>query len=78
METKNTPTETSPIETALAEQNITAQVIAKLKTDYSGLKINGIDDKEGFEGAHDASDDVTATAKCFFELKKQNLLVITE
>ena len=31
-----------------------------------------------FEGAHDASDDVTATAKCFFELKKQNLLVITE
>lgn len=31
-----------------------------------------------FEGAHDASDDVTATAKCFFELKKRNLLVITE
>lgn len=31
-----------------------------------------------FEGAHDASDDVTATAKCFFELKKRNLLVISE
>lgn len=29
-----------------------------------------------FEGAHDASDDVTATAKCFFELKRQKLLVI--
>ena len=34
--------------------------------------------KADFEGAHDASDDVTATAKCFFELKRQNLLVITE
>jgi len=31
-----------------------------------------------FEGAHDASDDVTAMAKCFFELKRRNLLVITE
>lgn len=31
-----------------------------------------------FEGAHDASDDVTATAKCFFDLKKRNLLVISE
>lgn len=31
-----------------------------------------------FQGAHDASDDVTATAKCFFELKRRNLLVITE
>ncbi len=31
-----------------------------------------------FDGAHDASDDVTATAKCFFELKRRNLLVITE
>jgi len=31
-----------------------------------------------FDGAHDASDDVTATAKCFFELKKRNLLVIPE
>lgn len=27
-----------------------------------------------FEGAHDASDDVSATAKCFFQLKKQNLI----
>ena len=31
-----------------------------------------------FEGAHDASDDVAATAKCFFELKRQKLLVIQE
>lgn len=29
-----------------------------------------------FEGAHDAGDDVTATAKCFFELKKQNLITL--
>ena len=49
METQNNLTEASPIETALAEQNVTAQVIAKLKSDYSGLTINGIDDKEGFE-----------------------------
>ena len=27
-----------------------------------------------FEGAHDASDDVNATAKCFFALKKQELI----
>lgn len=27
-----------------------------------------------FEGAHDAYDDVTATAKCFFELTKRGLL----
>lgn len=54
METKNNPTTQGPIETALAEQNITAQVIAKLKTDYSGLKINGIDDKEGFKRVEDA------------------------
>jgi DNA polymerase III epsilon subunit-like protein len=27
-----------------------------------------------FEGAHDALDDVKATAKCYFELKKQNLI----
>ena len=29
-----------------------------------------------FEGAHDALDDVKAMAKCFFELKRQKLLVI--
>lgn len=42
-------TKESVIETALAKENITAQVIAKLKADYSGLTINGIDDKEGFK-----------------------------
>lgn len=55
METTNqNPTEVSPIETALAEQNVTAQVIAKLKADYLGLTINGIDDKEGFEAVEKA------------------------
>lgn len=49
MTTETTTIETNPIELALAEQNVTAQVIAKLKSDYSGLTINGIDDKEGFE-----------------------------
>lgn len=54
MNTETIPTETSPIEQALAEQNVTAQVIAKLKADYSGLTINGIDDKEGFEAVEKA------------------------
>ena len=31
---------------------------------------------KGFEGAHDAMDDVKACANCFFELKKRNLIVI--
>lgn len=30
---------------------------------------------EGFEGAHDALDDVKACAKSFFELKKRNLIL---
>jgi DNA polymerase III subunit epsilon len=30
--------------------------------------------KEGFEGAHDALNDVRATIKCFFELKNKNLI----
>ena len=29
-----------------------------------------------FEGAHDALDDVKATAKCFFELKRKKLITI--
>ncbi len=36
------------IEQALEKENITKQIIAKLKSDYSGLKINGIDDVDGF------------------------------
>ena len=52
---ENTQLETiSPIETALAKENITNQVIEKLKADYSGLKINGIDDKAGFKAVEDA------------------------
>lgn len=31
--------------------------------------------KEGFEGAHDALDDVRACAKSFFELKKRNIIL---
>lgn len=46
--------EVSVIETTLSEQNITKQIIAKLKSDYSGLKINGIDDNEGFKKVEDA------------------------
>lgn len=46
--------EVSVIETALAKENITKQIIAKLKADYSGLKINGLDDKEGFKAVEDA------------------------
>ena len=33
---------------------------------------------EGFDGAHDALNDVMATAKCFFELKKRNQITINE
>lgn len=48
--TNNTElTEVSPIETALAAQNVTAQVIQALKDKYMGLKINGIDDTTGFK-----------------------------
>jgi DNA polymerase III subunit epsilon len=31
-----------------------------------------------FEGAHDALDDVTATAKCFFQIQREKLLTTTE
>jgi len=47
-------TQESPIETALAKENVTAQVIAKLKADYSNLTINGIDDREGFDAVEKA------------------------
>ena len=45
METKQEVAQKSPIETALAKENVTAQVIAELKTKYSGLTIKGLDDK---------------------------------
>lgn len=54
METQTQVEEVSPIETALASQNITNQVIAKLKADYLGLTIKGIDDKVGFKAVEDA------------------------
>lgn len=38
----------------LAKQNVTEAVIAKLKTDYLPLKIDGIDDKEGYKKVHGA------------------------
>ncbi len=34
--------------------------------------------KQDFEGAHDALNDVMATAKCFFELQKNNLIQFTQ
>lgn len=54
MNESETLTETNVIETALAKENVTNQVIAKLKTDYLGLKINGIDDKVNFKLVEDA------------------------
>lgn len=42
------------IETALRRQNITEQVLAELKT-YSSLKINGIDDAEGYQAVKSAA-----------------------
>lgn len=54
MESTNQVTEVSVIETALAKENVTAQVIAKLKADYLGLTINGLDDKKGFEAVETA------------------------
>jgi hypothetical protein len=60
-------TQSTQIETALAKENITAQVIAKLKENYFDLKINGLSDKEGFKA-------VEICAKCFFELLKKNYI----
>ena len=42
------------IEVALQKENITDKVILRLKTDYLGLKINGLNDKEGFKIVEDA------------------------
>jgi len=53
MENKNVET-ISPIETALAKENITNQVIAELKQKYSGLTIKGLDDKAGFKEVEEA------------------------
>jgi hypothetical protein len=44
----------NPITTELAKQNVTEAVIAQLKKDFLPLKINGIDDKEGYKKVHDA------------------------
>lgn len=54
MENQTELKEVSVIETALAKENITNQVIEKLKTDYLGLTINGLDDKAGFKSVEDA------------------------
>ncbi len=50
----NTPEVVTPVEQQLVKENITKQVIEKLKADYMGLKINGIDDAEGFEKVEEA------------------------
>jgi hypothetical protein len=44
----------NPITTELAKQNVTEAVIAQLKRDFLPLKINGIDDKDGYKKVHDA------------------------
>jgi len=44
----------NPITTELAKQNVTEAVIAKLKKDFLPLKINGVEDKEGYKKVHDA------------------------
>lgn len=41
--------ESNVITTELAKQNVTETVIAKLKKDFMSLKINGIEDKEGYK-----------------------------
>jgi hypothetical protein len=46
--------EENTITTELAKQNVTEMVIADLKKKYLPLKINGIDDKEGYKAVHDA------------------------
>ncbi len=54
MENQIEQKEVSVIETALAKENVTNQVIEKLKTDYMGLTIKGLDDKAGFKAVEEA------------------------
>jgi trichohyalin len=54
METIQEATLVSPIETALAKENVTNQVIQKLRENYLGLTINGIEDKQGFKKVEEA------------------------
>ncbi len=49
-----TQKEESPITTELAKQNVTETVITNLKKNFLPLKINGVDDKEGYKKVHDA------------------------
>jgi hypothetical protein len=44
----------NPIITELVKANVTDAVIQKLRTEFLPLKINGIDDKEGYEKVHKA------------------------
>jgi hypothetical protein len=44
----------NPITTELVKANVTEAVIQKLRTEFLSLKINGIDDKEGYEKVHKA------------------------
>lgn len=82
--TENTQTENTGeivsltvIEQALEKENITKQIIAQLKTDYSGLKINGIDDVEGFnkvEAGRKHCKTVRVTAKKICELGREKAI----
>ena len=41
-------------QTAVVEYNVTDAVLAKMESDYMGLTVKGLDDKDGFEAVHKA------------------------
>jgi hypothetical protein len=42
------------IETTLQKENVTENILSELKNKYQGLKINGLEDKEGYDAVHKA------------------------
>lgn len=44
----------NPITTALVKENVTEKILKQIKDDFLPLKINGIDDKEGYKKVHEA------------------------
>lgn len=61
METANEIVQVDLITQTLQKNNITELVIAKLKSNYGNLKINGIDDKVGFKVVEDARKECKAS-----------------
>jgi len=51
-------TRADPIKKELAKENITDQLISKLKQDYLPLKINGVEDKQGYVAVSNARKEV--------------------